>query len=99
MIYAISILAFLWLVSCMYFIRHISLIIKELNGIDKEQHQQNMDIIHLLKMDIEIAKTIEHNTNVLNQTNAVAEYLLELNDKTFVKKDKSNIFNPPKGEA
>jgi hypothetical protein len=50
-------------------------------------------------MDVELAKTLEHNAKILNQTNAVAEYLLELNDKTFVKKDSTNIFNPPKGEA
>jgi hypothetical protein len=99
MIYAIITLSILWFVSSIYFLRHIALIIKELNEIDKEQHQQNMDIIHLLKMDIEIAKALDHNAKIINQTNAVAEYLLELNDKPFVKKDSANIFNPPKGEA
>ena len=99
MIYAIITLSILWFVSSIYFLRHITLIIKELNSIDREQHQQNMDIIHLLKMDVEIAKTLDHNAKVINQTNAVTEYLLELNDKTFVKKDTSKIFNPPKGEA
>lgn len=99
MIYAIITLSILWFVSSIYFLRHITLIIKELNSIDREQHQQNMDIIHLLKMDVELAKMLEHNAKILNQTNAIAEYLLELNDKTFVKKDSTNIFNPPKGEA
>jgi hypothetical protein len=99
MIYAIIILSILWFISSIYFLRHIALIIKELNSIDKEQHQQNMDIIHLLKMDIEIAKALDHNAKIINQTIAIAEYLLELNDKTFVKKDSVNIFNPPKGEA
>jgi hypothetical protein len=99
MIYSIITLSILWFVSSIYFLRHIALIIKELNEINKEQHQQNMDIIHLLKMDVELAKTLDHNAKIINQTNAVTEYLLELNDKTFVKKDASKIFNPPKGEA
>lgn len=99
MIYVIIILSILWFVSSIYFLRHIALIIKELNEINKEQHQQNMDIIHLLKMDVEIAKTLDHNIMILNQTSAITEYLLELNNKTFVKNDVTNIFNSPKGEA
>ena len=99
MIYFIIIFFVLWLVMCGYFLKHIRLIINELNEINKEQHQQNMDIIHLLKMDVEIAKTMDHNAKVLNQLNAVTEYLLELNDKELVKKSPSNIFSSPKGEA
>lgn len=99
MIYAIITLSILWFISSIYFLRHIALIVKELNELDKEQHQQNVDIIHLLKMDVEIAKTIDHNTKILNQTSAVAEYLLDLNDSSYGKKNTSSIFNPPKGEA
>ena len=50
-------------------------------------------------MDVEIAKTLDHNIMILNQTSAITEYLLELNNKTFVKNDVTNIFNSPKGEA
>lgn len=89
----------LWLVSSIYFLKHINLIINELKEIDKEQHQQNKDIIHLLKMDVEITKTLDHNAKLLHQTTAVTEYLLDLNDKTLNKKSASNLFSPPKGEA
>lgn len=98
MIYFVIIFFFLWLVTVGYFLKHIRLIINELTELDKEQHQQNKDIIHLLKMDIEISKTMDHNAKVLNQISAVTEYLLDTTEKVLVKSP-SNIFNPPKGEA
>ena len=98
MIYLLIILFFLWLVTVAYFLKHIRHILNELTEIDKEQHQQNMDIIHLLKMDVEITKVLDHNSKVLNDTNKVVEYLLDINDKVLVK-NKLDIFSPPKGEA
>jgi hypothetical protein len=99
MIYFVIGLTVVWLVICGYFLKHIRLIIDELNEINKEQCRQNMDIIHLMKMDVEITRTLDHNAKILNQTSAVTEYLLELNDKEIVKKSPSSIFSPPKGEA
>lgn len=99
MIYFVIIFFVLWVVTCGYFLKHIRLIINELHEINKEQHQQNMDIIRLLKMDIEITKMLDHNATVLNQTSAVTKYLLELSDTSSLNKTSSNIFNSPKGEA
>lgn len=99
MIYFVIIFFVLSLVICGYFLRHIRLIIDELHEIDKEQHQQNMDIIHLMKMNVDITKMLDHNAKVLNQMTAITEYLLELNGKELSKKSPSDIFSPPKGEA
>lgn len=99
MIYLVITMFVLWLASSIYFIKHILLLNKELDELNNEQHQQNMDIIHLMKMDVEIANTVDTHTTVMKQMVPAVEHLLDLSDKKFLKKTKTNIFNSPQGEA
>jgi hypothetical protein len=95
MIYAIIFLFIAWIISSVYFLRHLSLIIKELNELNKEQHQQNKDIMHLLKMNVEITK---HLTNHGLAIQDVIDYIETTSSKKKMF-DGSNIFDSPKGEA
>ena len=95
MIIALSILFVLWVVSSLYFLKHVRLIIKELNEINKEQRQQNMDIIHLLKMDVEISKQLTNHGIALQD---IINYIESSSSKKKMF-EQTNIFNSPKGEA
>lgn len=95
MIAALIILYVITLVVFVYLLRHLTLIIKELNAIDKEQHQQNMDIIHLLKMDVEISKLLTNHGLAIQD---VIDYIEASSSKKKIF-DQTNIFNSPKGEA
>jgi hypothetical protein len=94
MIYAIITLFVLWFISSIYFLRHLALIIKELNEINKEQHQQNKDIMHLLKMNVEITKLLTSHEVAIQD---IINYIEPSSKKKVF--EQSNIFNPPKGEA
>jgi hypothetical protein len=99
MIYALIAVFLLWALSTAYCIRHIALINKELEELGLEQHTQNKDIMHLLKMDYDIAKAVDTNAKSLLETQAVLEYTLEKVDPSVMKTNNTTIFNTPKGEA
>lgn len=103
MIYLVCILSVLWIVSTLYFLKHVRLITKELEEINKEQHNQNMDVIHLLKMDVQItseltkqAEAINEHAKILNQIITILE---SPSKKSKMFSTDSDIFNSPKGEA
>lgn len=98
MIYAVLALAIIQLAFIVYCIKHIKLIIKELNSIDKEQHEQNMDIIRLMKTDVELTKVVDNHATALSQLVPVTEYLLNIMDKGKLSTDKP-VFKSPKGDA
>jgi len=97
-IYAISILAIIEFLFIIYCIKHIKLINKELDAISRERGHLNMDIIHLMKSNVEIIKVIDNHSKNLNQLVPATEYLLSTLDKTKIPKDKP-IFKSPEGEA
>lgn len=99
MIYAILAILLLWALSTFYCIKHIALINKELQQLNTEQHTQNKDIMHLLKMDFEIAKVVDNHGKSIVQTQTVLEYILEKSESKNIKLNTTNIFEPPKGEA
>jgi hypothetical protein len=68
-------------------------------ALDKEQHQQNMDIISILKQNIEISNAIDNHAKVITEIVNVTEYSLNEKESKKLFKTGSDIFNTPKGEA
>ena len=99
MIYAIVTIMFLWAISTIYFLRHIKSINNELEELGKEQTMQNKDIMHLLKMDFEIAKVVDNHGKSILQTQTILEYIIEKSESKNIKTKSTNIFEPPKEEA
>ena len=98
MIYAISILAIIQFLFIVYCIKHIKFINKELDAISRERGHLSMDIVHLMKSNVEIIKVIDNHSKNLNQLVTATEYLFGTLDKSKMPKDKP-IFKSPEGEA
>lgn len=98
MLYALIILSALFLCAFFYIMKHIVLFNRELDDIHKHVVKTNEDVVHLLKMDLEIAKVVDSHANSIVQLNTAIEYLFEKDIKT-TKKENNNIFEPPHGQA
>ena len=75
---------------------HIRLIQKELIEIDKEQHQQNQDVINLIKSHIKNQDTLSTHQEMLLQHIEILKYLVEQDPKLNAGK---SYFMGPVGEA
>ena len=75
---------------------HIRLIQKELIEIDKEQHQQNQDVINLIKSHIKNQDTLSTHQEMLLQHIEILKYLVEQDPKLNAGK---MYFTGPMGEA
>ena len=75
---------------------HIRLIQKELIEIDKEQHQQNQDVINLIKSHIKSQDTLSTHQEMLLQHIEILKYLVEQDPQLNSGK---MYFTGPMGEA
>lgn len=99
MIYLIFTLFFLWVITTGYFLKHIRHIQDEFIALDKEQHQQNMDIISLIKRDIEVTEAVNNHAKSLTHIITATEYILHEKESKKILSSGSDIFKSPKGEA
>lgn len=98
MLYAIIILSALDLCAFFYIMKHVVLINRELDDVHRQVIKANEDIIHLLKMDLEISKVVDNHAKGIVQLNTAMEYIFDKDSKTD-KKQTNNIFEPPHGQA